>query len=76
MEFLGREVVKFVLRNKEGHIYHETENGSWESYTFVNDMMHKLTDEKYKTAISWKDLPVLGEAYIDYIFGDKDEVVH
>ena len=76
MEFLGREVVKFVLRNKEGHIYHETEDGSRESYAFVNDMMHKLTDEKYKTAISWKDLPVLGEAYISYIFEDKDAVVH
>lgn len=67
-------IEKYVIRNKEGDVYFETEDGSTASYDEAMRVMHKMNDDI--PVISWKDMPRLSKIYIHYIFETEDESVH
>jgi dTDP-4-dehydrorhamnose reductase len=67
-------IVKYVIRNKEGDIYHETKDGSNTSYEEALEVMSKINEQT--PVISWKDMPRLSKIYIHYIFETEDAIVH
>mgnify|MGYP000020530645 FL=1 len=67
-------IVKYVIRNKQGDIYHETKDGSNTSYEEALEVMSKINEQT--PIISWKDMPRLSKIYIHYIFETEDAIVH
>ena len=67
-------IEKYVIRNKEGDVYFETEDGSTASYDEAVRVMHKMNDDI--PVISWKDMPRISKIYIHYIFEDDDAIIH
>jgi len=74
MDYTIPEVLKYVIRNKAGDVYFETEDGSHDSHEEATRVMLKINDQI--PAISWKDSPRISDIYIQYIFADKDATVH
>ena len=63
------KVEKYVITNKEGDIYYETDDGSTASHQKAMAVMHKMNDDI--PATTWKDLPRISHIYIQYVF-EKD----
>ena len=67
-------IEKYVIRNKEGDVYFETEDGSTDSYDEAVRVMLQMNEQI--PIISWKDMPRLSKIYIHYIFEDDNATIH
>ena len=74
MDYTMPNILKYVIRNKKGDVYFETEDGSHNSHKEAMRVMLKINEQA--PVISWKDMPRISTIYIQYIFEDKDATVH
>ncbi len=71
MSVIMPTVVKYVVRNKTGHIYHERSDGSREALEECGELIQALTDAQ-------TEIPKQSDAFIQFVFKEiePDEDVH
>ena len=63
-------IEKYVVRNKQGHIYHEPPDGSAEELEKCHELLYSLKDAQ-------KEYPKQSDAYVQFVFAEEeDESVH